>query len=428
MEAITYLPGAVVDILSYRGVFYDHPKLHPGFRLGDVLLVLTNTRPKLTPFVKIAASQIDSKHFRSRNKYVYVTYAYDQEADRFNNIVGGKLRLSDINLLKLEATFRLPDDWRAFLTFSKRFNMFKSISMDDNLFVLLADAGAFTHSKDLAEFGLSGRVKGGIKGLEKPGVDCKNPGAILKYFNDTLAPGVIDGTKQLPATHPLYVELQEQFLPSILTIALEKLLPQLTGKAQAEGTLSADKVAENVNKLKESAAAAVEAKADPKTPADQITALKEAAQYQAIAGLVMDLQALYNGEQTDEVALRLSEAFDIPVDKVFEVAAADVDTIVDAIDANTAAAAAVDVDSVEAEATSVVEAEAENTATVETSVIPANVAQVRRLARGAEALAAMATYVAAEVAVIKKDQEEAAGLPVEEIKPVAADALPAAVE
>ena len=65
-------------------------KLRPGFRVEDKLFVLTSVKPKTT-YMTLAGSCC-SGHFRSQGKK-YVTLASNQEAFRYNNVVGGYLTL-----------------------------------------------------------------------------------------------------------------------------------------------------------------------------------------------------------------------------------------------------------------------------------------------------------------------------------------------
>ena len=65
-------------------------KLRPGFRVEDKLFVLTSVKPKTT-YLTLAGSCC-SGHFRSQGKK-YVTLASNQEAFRYNNVVGGYLTL-----------------------------------------------------------------------------------------------------------------------------------------------------------------------------------------------------------------------------------------------------------------------------------------------------------------------------------------------
>lgn len=94
-------------LYSYRDVFHDGAeKLHPAFKLGGVLLVLTNTRPKHTLSVVIKASSVESKHFR-QGRNSYLTVAYKQQATKFNENSGGVIKLSPKDIALVEATFGL---------------------------------------------------------------------------------------------------------------------------------------------------------------------------------------------------------------------------------------------------------------------------------------------------------------------------------
>lgn len=414
MDHIMCFKTAQVDILSYRDVFHDgEDKLHPAFRLGEVLLVLTNTRPRQTPFVRLESGRVRSGHFKAKGKWVYITYAYNQEAQRFNNIAGGTLRLEDTDLKALEVTFQLPDDWQNFIinTFKNVFNMnFKSIaSPDAKAYVILANPADHKPSKDLAEFGLQKRVAGGITGLVKAGTLCKDPVAILAYFNQ-LAEDIITGKKALPPENILLQELEGNFLPSVLGMAWTALSAQLVGKPGAEGPLTTEQIESLILK----------AAGDD--------------EYNARAACIGDLICLYNGTTDDLTVLRLSETFGIPIDKVtvvpetaIEAAAEAIGATVEAPAAEAAAAPAAPAAGVEVpESPAAPETPETPTEAIVNTVVPANVSRLRKMSGLIEAASVFTSYVAAEVAEMKKESEQAAGLPVEEIKPTLA--LPTAVE
>jgi hypothetical protein len=86
-----------IELHSYKNAFNEGknpPKLRPGFKIGQILYVLTQTEPKLTPFVQIEPGQISGKHFNPKER-AYLTTAYDQKAPRYNNVSGGYLEITD---------------------------------------------------------------------------------------------------------------------------------------------------------------------------------------------------------------------------------------------------------------------------------------------------------------------------------------------
>lgn len=98
-----------IPLYSYRNVFNDgKEKLHPGFRIGVLLFVLSNTEPKKTPFVSLESSQIESAHFKCKGDKIYLTSAYNQSAERFNDNNGGFLSLTVENWEEMEFLFNLP--------------------------------------------------------------------------------------------------------------------------------------------------------------------------------------------------------------------------------------------------------------------------------------------------------------------------------
>lgn len=95
-------------LYSYRNVFYDgKEKLHPGFKLGEVLFVLSNTRPKLTPYVEFPRSSVDSPHFKGKGDKIYLTSAYNQSAVRFNDVNGGLITITEEDWDKMLFLFNL---------------------------------------------------------------------------------------------------------------------------------------------------------------------------------------------------------------------------------------------------------------------------------------------------------------------------------
>lgn len=94
-------------LFSYKGVFKDE-KMHPGFKVGEVLFILTNTRPLQTPYVCIDALQVESEHFKAKGDKIFLTVAYNQNSAKFNEMAGGKLELTGEQLLALRAQFVLP--------------------------------------------------------------------------------------------------------------------------------------------------------------------------------------------------------------------------------------------------------------------------------------------------------------------------------
>lgn len=97
-------------LYSYVDVFNDgKDKLHPAFHVNGVLLVLTHTCPRQTPGVKLKAQQVLSRHFKAKSSEIYVTLAYNQGAQRYNNVAGGKLRLLPDDVTRLAETFKLGE-------------------------------------------------------------------------------------------------------------------------------------------------------------------------------------------------------------------------------------------------------------------------------------------------------------------------------
>ena len=86
--------------------------MHPGFKVGEILFVLTNTRPLQTPCVVLDAFQVNSQHFKAKNEKVFLTVAYDQAANKFNEVPGGELELTGEQMLALKSQFKLPENFR----------------------------------------------------------------------------------------------------------------------------------------------------------------------------------------------------------------------------------------------------------------------------------------------------------------------------
>lgn len=106
----------MVPLYSYRDVFNDGPdKLHPGFRLGSVLLCLTNTKPKKTPYVELTSDSVQSDHFKAKGSKIYLTSAYNQEASRFNDVNGGFLILEPEVRERMSFLFNLPNNFQNYL-------------------------------------------------------------------------------------------------------------------------------------------------------------------------------------------------------------------------------------------------------------------------------------------------------------------------
>lgn len=97
----------VIKIYSHRDVFNDgNEKLHPAFKLGGTLFVLTNTRPQHTPSIIVEACKIKSRHF-GQDRNSFLTVAYNQSAPKYNEISGGTITLSTKDIQLISATFRV---------------------------------------------------------------------------------------------------------------------------------------------------------------------------------------------------------------------------------------------------------------------------------------------------------------------------------
>lgn len=89
-------------LFSHYNVFNDCEKLHPGFRINRLLLVLTRTKPHHKRYIKLSGNEIDSPHLDKTP--CYLTTADNQQAKRFNNLSSGKLLLPKENLSPLIPT------------------------------------------------------------------------------------------------------------------------------------------------------------------------------------------------------------------------------------------------------------------------------------------------------------------------------------
>jgi len=78
---------------SYVGAFNDGENHHYGFKLKQVLYVITSSVPR-NSYVKIDTDSVFGKHIRE-TKQTFLTLATNQLAKRFNNIPAGKILLPE---------------------------------------------------------------------------------------------------------------------------------------------------------------------------------------------------------------------------------------------------------------------------------------------------------------------------------------------
>lgn len=87
-------------LYSYRNVFNDgNDRLHPGFKLSKVLLVLTRTKPFHKRYIPLTGEELISKHLQ--RTVCYLTTADNQLAKRYNNARTGELVLPKENVAPL---------------------------------------------------------------------------------------------------------------------------------------------------------------------------------------------------------------------------------------------------------------------------------------------------------------------------------------
>lgn len=94
----------MIPLYTYVDAFLEG-KLRPGFRVEGKLFVLTSSRPRIN--YMLLQDSCCSGHFASRGKK-YVTLASNQQAYRYNNVVGGYLTL-DVEKFELRFHVSIKD-------------------------------------------------------------------------------------------------------------------------------------------------------------------------------------------------------------------------------------------------------------------------------------------------------------------------------
>ena len=367
--------------------------------------MFTNTVPRDTVYIRLLATSLTSEHFKARGKYIYLTPAYNQNSRRFNNKVGGHLRLSSKEISRIEVTFNLENMVDFFTlkhTFSMNFKVLENAAKQR--YVLFADGAKAKFSSDLVEFGMQKRASAGIK--PKDAAIMKGA-AVGIFLNDVFVPEIIDGTRTLPPDNALMVEIQTLFLPGIMSQALIALTAQLVGKEKVDGTPL----------LEEELDAALKA---------VLASEDQANAYSLSADIVSDLLQLYElGEKADDsVALCLSEMFGLNPDTVRNLVTvkpvgADAEDAAEAIDLG---------DEVADETSAAASKDGDKTAPVITDTKKAEledlVERTRRHANYMLALRALFEHGEAEATALKLEVEKAAGVDHAAVVPMLGNGTP----
>lgn len=148
----------MIPLYTYVDAFLEG-KLRPGFRVEGKLFVLTSSRPRVN--YMLLQDSCCSGHFASRGKK-YVTLASNQQAYRYNNVVGGYLTL---DVEKFEARFNISIN--DYLTTNHINNMSKLTAFATlNGFFLVADPTAYGQAANLEGDAL--KMKLGLETEGKP--------------------------------------------------------------------------------------------------------------------------------------------------------------------------------------------------------------------------------------------------------------------
>ena len=130
----------MIPLYTYVDAFLEG-KLRPGFRVEGKLFVLTSTRPRAN--YMLLQDSCCSGHFISKGKK-YVTLASNQQAYRYNNVVGGQLSL---DVKRFESRFQVSI--KHYLT-SQPYNMSKLNAFATlNGFFLCTDPTAYGQTANL---------------------------------------------------------------------------------------------------------------------------------------------------------------------------------------------------------------------------------------------------------------------------------------